>query len=108
MIEILVLQALAHQAQGDIPAALAPLQQALTLAEPEGYIRIFLDEGSCHGATASRSCRAEGSSQSYTGKLLAAFASGCNTGRLAGLKSSLSPVPVANQPTASDRAAQPA
>jgi len=45
VIEILLLQALAHQAQGDIPAALAPLQQALTLAEPEGYVRIFVDEG---------------------------------------------------------------
>ena len=44
-IEILVLQALAHQAQDDIPAALVPLQQALMLAEPEGYIRMFLDEG---------------------------------------------------------------
>jgi LuxR family maltose regulon positive regulatory protein len=46
VIEILILQALAHQAQGDISTALIPLQQALTLAEPQGYIRIFLDEGS--------------------------------------------------------------
>src|SRR5438034_6336242 len=45
VIEILVLQALAHQVQGDIPAAFMPLQQALTLAEPEGYVRIFVDEG---------------------------------------------------------------
>ena len=45
VIEILVLQALAHQMQGDIPAALMPLEQALTLAEPEGYVRMFLDEG---------------------------------------------------------------
>ena len=45
VIEILVLQALAHQARGDIPAALASLQRALTLAEPEGYVRIFVDEG---------------------------------------------------------------
>jgi LuxR family maltose regulon positive regulatory protein len=45
-IEILVLQALTHQAQGDTRVALAPLEQALTLAEPEGYIRIFVDEGS--------------------------------------------------------------
>jgi LuxR family transcriptional regulator, maltose regulon positive regulatory protein len=45
VIEILVLQALAHQVQGDIPAALMPLQQALSLAEPEGYVRIFVDEG---------------------------------------------------------------
>ena len=45
VIEILVLQALAHQTQGDIPAALASLQRALTLAEPEGYVRVFVDEG---------------------------------------------------------------
>jgi len=45
VIEILVLQALAHQAQGDMPSALMPLGQALTLAEPEDYVRIFLDEG---------------------------------------------------------------
>jgi LuxR family maltose regulon positive regulatory protein len=45
VIEILVLQALAYHAQGDLPAALNPLQKALTLAEPEGYVRMFLDEG---------------------------------------------------------------
>jgi LuxR family maltose regulon positive regulatory protein len=45
VIEILVLQALAHQMQGDLSAALTPLERALTLAEPEGYIRIFVDEG---------------------------------------------------------------
>lgn len=45
VIEILVLQALAHQMHGDVPAALIRLQQALTLAEPEGYVRIFVDEG---------------------------------------------------------------
>ena len=45
MIEILVLQALAHQAQGNIPPALVSLERALALAEPEGYVRIFVDEG---------------------------------------------------------------
>ena len=45
MIEILAVQALAHHAQGDLHAALLPLQQALTLAEPEGYVRMFVDEG---------------------------------------------------------------
>jgi LuxR family transcriptional regulator, maltose regulon positive regulatory protein len=45
VIEILLLQALAHQARGDIPAALAPLERALTLAEPEGYVRLFVDAG---------------------------------------------------------------
>lgn len=45
VIEILIVQALAHQLQGDTQAALHPLQRALLLAEPEGYRRIFLDEG---------------------------------------------------------------
>src|SRR5207302_2385572 len=45
VIEILVLQALAHQTQGNILPALVPLERALTLAEPEGYVRMFVDEG---------------------------------------------------------------
>ncbi len=44
-IEILVLQALAHQLGGDTDAALVPLRRALTMAEPEGYFRVFVDEG---------------------------------------------------------------
>ena len=40
-----MLQALAHQTQGEISAALAWLGRAVTLAEPEGYVRIFADEG---------------------------------------------------------------
>ncbi len=46
VIEILVLQALTLQIQGDIPAACVPLSRALALAEPEGYVRLFIDEGS--------------------------------------------------------------
>ncbi len=45
VIEILVAQALAHQVQGNLPLALASLERALTLAEPEGYVRLFVDEG---------------------------------------------------------------
>ncbi|MGH2350655.1 MAG: LuxR C-terminal-related transcriptional regulator [Chloroflexota bacterium] len=45
VIEILVLQALAHQLRGDSRSALAPLERALTLAEPESFVRIFVDEG---------------------------------------------------------------
>ena len=45
MIEILILQSLAHQAQGDQSHALGSLEHALTLAEPEEYIRSFVDEG---------------------------------------------------------------
>jgi LuxR family maltose regulon positive regulatory protein len=45
VIEILVLQALVHEAKGNAPLALAALERALTLAEPEGCVRIFVDEG---------------------------------------------------------------
>ena len=45
IIEILLLQALARQVQGDLSAALVPLERALSLAEPEGYVRVFVDEG---------------------------------------------------------------
>jgi LuxR family maltose regulon positive regulatory protein len=44
-IEILILKALALDVRGDLPAALNTLKEALTLAQPEGYVRIFLDEG---------------------------------------------------------------
>ena len=45
VIEILVTQALAHQVQGNLTLALASLERALTLAEPEGYLRLFVEEG---------------------------------------------------------------
>ncbi len=45
VIEILVLQALARQAGGDAPAAFEALQRAVTLAQPEGYVGVFADEG---------------------------------------------------------------
>jgi LuxR family maltose regulon positive regulatory protein len=45
IIELLVLQALALRARNDEPAAFATLRRALALAEPEGYIRTFADEG---------------------------------------------------------------
>ena len=45
VLEILVLRALALEAQGDRASALSTLERALLLAEPEGYIRLFVDEG---------------------------------------------------------------
>jgi LuxR family maltose regulon positive regulatory protein len=40
-----VLQALTHHARDDVPGALAALERALSLAEPEGYVRMFVGEG---------------------------------------------------------------
>jgi LuxR family transcriptional regulator, maltose regulon positive regulatory protein len=45
VIEVLALQALALAAAGDHERALAALAEALTLAAPEDYLRVFLDEG---------------------------------------------------------------
>jgi LuxR family maltose regulon positive regulatory protein len=44
-IELLVLDALCSQAGGKTDRALKSLEEALALAEPEGFMRIFLDEG---------------------------------------------------------------
>ena len=43
-IEILVLQALAHQMRGDVGPR-SSRSARLVLSEPEGYVRVFLDEG---------------------------------------------------------------
>jgi len=45
VLEILVLRTLALEAQRDRIGALSTLEQALIFAAPEGYIRIFVDEG---------------------------------------------------------------
>jgi LuxR family maltose regulon positive regulatory protein len=45
LIEILILQAVTFAAQDRGEEALSALEQALDLAEPEGFVRIFLDEG---------------------------------------------------------------
>jgi len=45
VIEILIQQCLANEAHGRIVRALPRLERALTLAEPEGYVRLFADEG---------------------------------------------------------------
>jgi LuxR family maltose regulon positive regulatory protein len=72
VIEILMLQALAHQMRGDLPAALTPLERALTLAKPEGYARIFLDEGPSM-AQLLRAAATRGVMPDFTGRLLGAF-----------------------------------
>ncbi|MFN2130883.1 MAG: LuxR C-terminal-related transcriptional regulator [Anaerolineae bacterium] len=45
LIESLVVRALAFQAQDKADKALADLTRALELAEPEGHVRLFIDEG---------------------------------------------------------------
>ena len=45
LIEILILQAITCAAQKRAEAAMSALAQALSLAEKEGFVRLFLDEG---------------------------------------------------------------
>jgi hypothetical protein len=81
VIEILVLQALAHRMGSDIPAALVPLERALALAEPEGYVRIFVDEGPPASIAPSCGCRATASSRIITCKSVTSAWVGCGRGR---------------------------
>jgi LuxR family maltose regulon positive regulatory protein len=71
-IELLALQALLRQASGDAVGALATLRRALALAEPEGYVRTFVDEGKSM-AVLLRYALSHGIAPSYAGQLLAAF-----------------------------------
>jgi LuxR family transcriptional regulator, maltose regulon positive regulatory protein len=70
VIEILVLRALARQALGDVPAALGFLDRAVTLAEPEGYVRVFVDEGPPM-TSLLRAAAKQGTRRDYVRRLLA-------------------------------------
>jgi LuxR family maltose regulon positive regulatory protein len=73
-LDILLVQALAHEAQGNRPQALAALKRALSLAEPEGYVRIFVDEGEPMRMLIEKQSRDRDHPLSdYADKLLAAF-----------------------------------
>jgi LuxR family maltose regulon positive regulatory protein len=72
-LKVLVLQALAYHAHGDKEKALQLLSGALTLAEQDGFIRIFVDEGPLMAQLLSEAA-ARGIMPQYTGKLLAIFA----------------------------------
>ncbi len=75
-IEILAQLALAHAAQGDVSSALLPLSRALRLAEPEGYARIFVDEGAPMAELLAQSAERRAQSdpiRMYAERLLSAF-----------------------------------
>ncbi len=73
-LEILIVQALAVSALGDRARALTTLERALTLAAPEGYIRLFVDEGEPVQVLLRQILpRVHGSVQGYVAALLSAF-----------------------------------
>jgi len=100
-IEILAQLALAHAAQGDVPAALVPLERTLRLAEPEGYVRIFVDEGAPM-AHLLREAAARRITPGYTATLLAACEAGAGTGQPR-LPAAPSPQPLAEPLTQRER-----
>jgi LuxR family maltose regulon positive regulatory protein len=74
VIEILMLQAVGLEAGGDTTQAMATLDRALTLAEPEGFVRIFVDEGPPIAQLLEKILDAKGHvPRAYVKKLLSAF-----------------------------------
>jgi LuxR family maltose regulon positive regulatory protein len=71
LIELLGLQALVRGARGDARGALGALKRALELAEPEGYVRPFVDEGTPMAALL-RQALSRGIMPDYAAQLLAA------------------------------------
>ena len=71
-IEALTLRGLAHWQRGDHEDALIALESALRLAEPEGYIRLFVDFG-LPMAQLLREARTRRVMPGYVGKLLTVF-----------------------------------
>jgi LuxR family maltose regulon positive regulatory protein len=60
---------------GDTRASLAALEKALTLAEPEGYVRTFVDEGAALTAPLRRAAK-RGPASAHASRLLAATGEG--------------------------------
>jgi LuxR family maltose regulon positive regulatory protein len=72
VIEVLALQAVAFQENGNSELALTKLEQALTLAEPEGFIRTFVDEGPPMASLLYEALKRDIAPE-YVQRLLAAF-----------------------------------
>ena len=66
-----MLKSLAWQTYGDTHRAVSTIEEAITLAEPQGYIRLFADEGPLLAELLRRAC-ASGISGNYVSKLMAA------------------------------------
>jgi LuxR family maltose regulon positive regulatory protein len=72
IIEIRILRALAWEDVGQVEGALGELEQALAMAEPGGYMRIFLDEGLPMARLLYQAAQ-QGVQSEYAARLLAAF-----------------------------------
>jgi LuxR family maltose regulon positive regulatory protein len=72
LIEILALQAVARQAQGDTIGALVALEKALALGEAKGYVHVFVEQGAPMAALL-RQATARGTTPQYVRELLEAL-----------------------------------
>lgn len=72
-LRVMVLQAVALHAHGEIDTALQVLSEALVLAEPGGLIRIFVDEGAPLAELLSKMQHNSARQQAYIHTLLASF-----------------------------------
>lgn len=79
VLEMLILQALAYHMQQEEIQALSILAQAVRIAEPEGYIRIFVDEGAPMQFLLSRLKDIEQRPPHYLDTVLVAFQRGKET-----------------------------
>ena len=75
-LEILILQTLTLDAQGKRDDALSTLHEALKRAEPEGYIRLFVDEGASMQVLLQK-IQGRGILPDYVATLLSAFGGQC-------------------------------
>ncbi|MCB8983759.1 MAG: LuxR family transcriptional regulator [Ardenticatenaceae bacterium] len=78
-LKIMILQALVLQAQGETDTAVQLLNEALALAEPSGFIRIFVDEGLPMARLLSETA-VRGIMPDYSARLLSAFEAVAPTG----------------------------
>jgi LuxR family maltose regulon positive regulatory protein len=72
LLDVLVLQARAQVLRGDVGSALGALEQALALAEPEGYVRLFVDAGAGI-SDLLKAAEKRSTEPAYVRELLAAF-----------------------------------
>jgi LuxR family maltose regulon positive regulatory protein len=72
VIEMRVLLAMAHQSHGESDESMIALEQVLISAKPEGYVRLFVDEGDPMEGLL-REAETRGIAPDYVTKLLAAF-----------------------------------
>jgi LuxR family maltose regulon positive regulatory protein len=71
-LRVMILQALARHANGDRDEALRILGEALALAEPNGFVRTFVDEGAPMAGLLAEAAT-QGIMPDYAARLLAAF-----------------------------------